>query len=51
MRGDAPRLARSDLAGLVADRESEGAEQDHPQLLVLVAVLGDGGARLELDVG
>ena len=38
-----------ELARLLADPEAERALDQDPDLLVGVAVLGDGRARLELD--
>ena len=46
---DAPRAAGPELARLVADAERQRAREHHPELLVLVTVLGDDRVRLELD--
>ncbi len=48
---DPPRPARPHPARLVADRERHVAGDDHPELLVLVAVLGHDRIRRELDEG
>ena len=47
-RRDAPRPAGAELATLVADAEVDCAAEDDPELLVVVAVLGDDRARFEL---
>ena len=48
---DPPRPARPELARLVADREGHAPGDDHPQLLVLVAVPGHDRIGRELDEG
>jgi hypothetical protein len=49
VRRDAPGPAGSELAVFVADSEINPSLEDDPELLVLVAVLGDDGAGIELD--
>src|SRR4051794_32445171 len=46
---DPPAPARPQLLPLAADDEDGAALEEDPDLLVLVAVLGDDGAGLELD--
>ena len=48
---DPPRPARAQISNLVPDPERHGAADDHAELLVLVAVLRDDAARIELDHG
>src|SRR5207253_3753062 len=48
VRGDVPRLPRSERAARVADAEIDGSREDESQLLVLVVVLGNDPVRLEL---
>ena len=48
-RRDPPRTARSELPGLVADRERHATGDDHPELFVLVVVAGHHRTRRELE--
>jgi hypothetical protein len=47
--GDAPGLARPELPLLLGDAKDERAGEDDSELFVLVPMLGDDGARIELD--
>ena len=47
--GNRPRVARSELAGLVRDAKHERAAETHPELLVLVLMLRDVTVGIELD--
>jgi hypothetical protein len=49
VRRDRPRRARDGVARLVADAEAHRPRQQQPNLFVLVRVLRDDGARVELD--
>jgi hypothetical protein len=47
--GDRPRLAGAEVARLLGDAEAERSGEDEAELLVLVPVLGDVRAGIELD--
>ena len=47
--GNRPRVARTELAGLVPDAKHERAAETHPELLVLVLVLRNVTVVIELD--
>ncbi len=46
---DAPGAAGYEVACLVVDAERHGSAKHHPELLVVVAVLGNDAQGLELD--
>ena len=48
VRRNPPRSARAEIASLVGDAERDGSADNHPELLVLVAVLGYHAPRIEL---